>query len=447
MEQIFLVGTSHHLAPVAWRERVAITRADIPTALHALSTHLPEAAILSTCNRLELYAVVENGATARETIANFLAETRAVSAAEMQTYFYEHAEEAAARHLFTVAAGLDSMLVGEAQILGQVNKARQMAQEAQTLGAVLSRLFQAAITTGKAARTRTAIGRGALSLGYAAVELARAIFGTGTPRYVLVIGAGEMAENAARCLAANGSGPILVANRTFERASALVRKFGGRAIHFGSIPDALSEVDIVIASSAAPHLVIHYEDVVRAMSARGKRPLFLIDIAVPRDIDPRAAEVEGVRLYNIDDLRGVCDTNLARRQREADKVRAIVEAETRKFMDWLAARSSTFAISALYQKAEALRQLELKRARRYLGALSPEQRDAIDALTRSLVSKILHEPVLHLKQPGNGWVRTDYLEIARALFGLTVPDRQPYEDTELATILSARPGPPPWGRQ
>lgn len=423
MERIFLIGTNHRLAPVAWRERVALTRAQIPAALHALHTSLQEVAILSTCNRLEIYAVAENAVAARESIANFLAETRATSTAEIETYFYEHAEEAAVRHLFTVAAGLDSMLVGEAQILGQVGDALQIARKEETVGALLSRLFQAAIATGKAARTQTDIGRGALSLGYAAVELARAIFETEQPRHVLVIGAGEMAENVARCLAANGIGPILVANRTFERACALAKKFGGRAIHFGSVPDALTEVDIVIVSSAAPHLVIYYEDVTRAMSARGGRLLFLIDIAVPRDIDPRAAEVEGVRLYNIDDLRGVCDANLARRQREADKVRTIVDAETQKFMDWLAARTSTLTIRTLYEKAEALRQLELKRARRYLGTLSPEQLDAVDALTRSLVCKILHEPVLHLKQPDNGCTRTDYLDAARALFGLRLPDR------------------------
>jgi glutamyl-tRNA reductase len=414
MEEILVVGTNHRHAPVEWRERIAMTKEDVVTSLHTLAEQLDEVAILSTCNRLEIYAVASH---ARQTIINWLIHRHGITESEIEKYFYEHADEAAVRHLFTVATGLDSMLVGEAQILGQVCDALQIAQQAKTIGALLSRLFQGALTAGKAARTQTQIGRGALSLGYAAVEQARALFGEVVPQNVLVIGAGEMAESVAGCLAANHIGPIIVANRTFERARTLAEKFGGRAIHFGSIPDALIEADIVIASSAAPHCVVHYEDVLRAMQIR-QRPLFLIDIAVPRDIDPRVVEIANVRLDNIDDLRAVCDANLARRQSEADQVRAIIEAEVRRFLEWRAARNSAPVICALYHKAECLRQRELERAWQRLGDLTPTQRAEIELLTQSLVRKILHEPVVHLKQPDNGWHQSDYLEITRALFDL-----------------------------
>ena len=418
MEEILVVGTNHRHAAVGWRERIAFARDEIPAALHALHAFLPEVAVLSTCNRLEVYAAAENARAARARIVQFLSESRGVRQADLETWLYAHAGEAAVKHLFTVATGLDSMLVGEAQILGQVGDALEIAQREQTLGAILSRLFQHALAVGKAARTETDIGRGALSLGYAAVELAREIFAAEPPHSVLVIGAGEIAESVARCLAANHIGPILVANRTFERAGALAAKFNGRALHFGSIPDALTDVDIVIASSAAPHAVIHRDEVARALETRRGRPLFLIDIAVPRDVDPRVAQLKGARLYNIDDLRGVCHANLARRQGEADRVQAIVETETQKFTAWLSERISAPTIDALYQRAETLRQQQVERAVRRLGNLSPEQLAEIDALTRSLVRKILHEPVLHLKQPANGWMQSDYLEVVRSLFGL-----------------------------
>ncbi len=425
MEEILVVGTNHRHAPVGWRERIAFARAEMPAALRALHALLPEVAVLSTCNRLEVYAAAENADLARTHIVHFLSETRGVRPTDLETWLYAHTGETAVRHLFTVATGLDSMLVGEAQILGQVGDALEIAQREQTLGAILSRLFQHALSTGKAARTETDIGRGALSLGYAAVELARAIFRAEPPRSVLVIGAGEIAESVAHCLAANHIGSILVANRTFERACALAAKFNGRALHFGSIPDALTEVDIVIASSAAPHTVIHRDEVARALETRHGRPLCVIDIAVPRDVDPRVAQLPNVRLYNIDDLRSVCDANLARRQGEADQVQAIVDAETQKFMAWLTERVSAPTISALYRKAERLRQQEVARAARRLENLSPEQLAEIDALTRSLVRKILHEPVQHLKQPGNGWMQSEYLHMARALFGLTAERTEP----------------------
>lgn len=423
MDTIVLFGTSHHLAPVEWRERLVLRGDACISALRRLRERLPEVAILSTCNRLEIYAVAAGAFAAQAVIGDFLTERHAVKRDELQERFYSHAGRAAVAHLFTVAAGLDSMLLGEAQILGQVGDALRIAQQAQTVGPVLTRLFQEAVATGREARSQTEIGRGALSLGYAAVELARSIFRDAPPQRVLVIGAGEMAEKVTQCLTANQIGSILVANRTFERAQDLAARFGGRAVHFGSIADALTEADIVIASSAAPHTVIHRDTVERAMRVRRGRELFLIDIAVPRDVDPHVAEIPGVHLYSIDDLRGVCDANLARRQSEADQVRAIVEAETERFVRWLAARASAPTVSALCEKAEATRQRELERTLRHLRELSPEQCQAVETFSRSLVRKLLQEPVQHLQQPEDGWGHEEYLAIARSLFGLELADQ------------------------
>ncbi len=417
MAEIVLVGTNHRVAPVEWRERMALAPSEIPDALVRLHADLCETAILSTCNRFEIYAVEDDEAKARRVIAAYLQE-RGATPAEMIQYLYRHTGEAAVRHLISVAAGLDSMLVGEAQILGQVGDAHAIAHQAGTLGAILSRLLQEAVNAGKAARTQTEIGRGAVSLGHAAAELARTILDRDAAHEMLVIGAGQIAGQVARGLHANGIGPILVANRTFERARELAEQFGGSAIRFDRIDDALERVDIVIASSAAPHVVISREQVGEAMRCRNGRPLCLIDIAVPRDVDPDVAQVPGVKLFNIDDLRDVCDVNLAHRQAEADKVEAIVEAKTRQFVEWLAERGGASTISALYRKAETLRQHELARARRHLGDLTPEQNAAVDKLTRSLVNKLLHDPVLHLRRPGNGRDRAAYLAISSELFGL-----------------------------
>ncbi len=418
MESILVVGTNHQHAPVEWRERMAWQGDQATGALRALYACGYPVVILSTCNRLEFYAAVADECGPQEQIQDFVSRHAGLSRDEIRAHFYHHRDAAAVRHLFAVAAGLDSMLIGEAEILGQVVDALELAQRERTANPVLTRLFQQAISTGKAARSRTRIGDGGVSLGHAAVELARTVFGDAVPGSVLVIGAGKMADSIVRHLAANDVRSILVANRTYARARELAGKFGGRALHFGSIPDAIAEADLVIASSAAPHVVIHYDEVHQAMSARRERPLVLVDIAVPRDIDPRVAHIEGVRLFDIDDLRSLCDGTLARRQREADKVRAIVISETADFMHWLAERASAPTIAAIYQRAEQLREQEVARTLRHIGGLTPEQSAAIDTLTRSLVRKLLHEPVKHLKQPRNGRSQREYVDLVRTLFAL-----------------------------
>ncbi len=395
--EIIVVGINHKVAPVEARERLAFSPGEIPAALRWLTDRLPEAALLSTCNRLEVYAASSNNAQAEAIIRDFLGQARPGLPAGLLDQLYVHAQAAAVRHLFAVAAGLDSMLLGEPQILGQVNAALESAQG--FVGPVLSRLFQRAISVGKAARTQTGISRQALSVGYAAVELAKSAFVGSKPRRVLIVGAGKMAEAVARTLSANDLGSILVTNRTYERAAHLAQELGAAAIRFDRLAEALAMADIVISSSAAPHLVIRLPMVEEAMSRRDWRPLVFIDIAVPRDVDPAVVTLEGVRLYDIDDLQGVCDAALRHRQREADKVSQMVALEASDFMRWLASLRGVPTIRALCRQAEVIHQAEVAKALKKMGPLSEGQCQAVDALSKAIVKKILHGPITRLKEP------------------------------------------------
>jgi len=418
---IVVVGSNHKSAPVEVRERLAFTSEEIPAALQSLTEHLAEAVILSTCNRVEVYAVSSDTGVAAKTVRDFLGRERPATPEDLDTYLYAHRQAVAVRHLFNVAAGLDSMLVGEPQILGQVKQALQLALDSGGAGPVLSRLFLRAITIGKKARTCTGISRHHLSIGHAAAELARTFFdGSGIrPRDVLIIGSGQMAVVVARTLATNGTGPILVANRTYERACRLAAELSGHAIRFDRIQEVLPRVDIVVSSSGAPHLVLHRRAVEQIVPLRNGRPLFLIDIAVPRDIDPAVASLAGVHLFDIDDLQGVCEANLRQRQREADKAGEIVAAEAARFVQWLDSLAAVPTIRALFQKTEAIRQAEVEKALHKLGDLSPQQTEIIHAMSRAIVNKLLHDPVVHLKQPVNGLPQAEYLHCARRLFGLS----------------------------
>ncbi|MFQ5616944.1 MAG: glutamyl-tRNA reductase, partial [Anaerolineales bacterium] len=383
---LVVVGVNHKAAPVAVRERAAFRSSELPPALTRLSETLSEVVLLSTCNRTEIYAMGEAPAAAAK---RFLSQERAISPTELDAFFYIHREATAVRHLFTVAAGLDSMLLGEPQIQGQVKDALQAAMDAGTTGPSLSRLFQTGLRVGKAARTNTGICRQHLSIGQAAADLAQTFFnGRGVrPKDVLIIGAGEMAMHVARGLAVNGLGPVIVANRTYARAQVLAAELRGSAIHFDKVPDKLTTADMVICASAAPHIVLNREQVAQSLPRRNGRPLFLIDIAVPRDIEPSTGNLPGVQLYNIDDLQGVCD-----------RAMEIVLDETVTFVRWLETRAAIPTIQALRQHAEMLRQAELEKTLRQLGELSPAQQQAVEAFSRSLVNKLLHEPIIRLKR-------------------------------------------------
>ncbi len=408
-----VVGLSHKVAPVTLREAFSLSPADTKTALRRLADRLHgEVVILSTCNRLEIYTCATAATTVRDAILDDLSSWSMNELATLDRCTYDHHDHVAVRHLFSVAAGLDSMLVGEPQILGQVRQAWATARDCGTVGPGLSRLFQNALRVGKMARTQTNVSRYHVSLGQATVALASRFFnGRGlSPQDVLIIGAGEVAELVARSLTVNGLGPVLVANRNFERASSLAASLHGRAIRFADVQNALRDVDVVISSSHAPHHVLHHADIEEALAHRQGRPLCLIDIAVPRDIEPSVAGLPGVCLRNIDDLQSVTDENLRRRQREADRAAALVAEEAERFVRLWRSLGAVPVIHKVRDRAEMIRNAEVERALRRLPALSPQEREVIEALSKALVSKVLHPALVKLREPPGGLPCADYLD-------------------------------------
>ena len=412
------VGLNHKLAPVEVRESVAFSNGQLPQALAALSQICPESVILSTCNRTELYAAAQDATALPSSLVQFLSAFHQVPEPAIVPYLYTYRDREAMRHLFAVACGLDSMIVGEPQVLGQVVAAYEQALASRTAGVVLSALFRQAIYAGKRARSETAISRNAASVSYAAVELARQIFGSLSDRLILIIGAGETGELTAKTLLDCGAQAVIVANRTRARAEEIARRFGGSVIDFTHLPRGLAEADIVISSTGAPHFILHASQIEAAMARRAGRPLFLIDIAVPRDIDPAVQKLEGVHLYDVDDLHAVVESNLRERQRELTKVERIIAEEVDKFECRLRSLAVVPTIAELYSRAESLRQAELARASAYLSELDERQRQAVDAMTTAIVNKILHRPTQRLKAWADSGCDGDYLEVARDLFGL-----------------------------
>ncbi len=429
--RIVLVGMNHTTAPVHIRERVALSGEALHEALGELQALLQtpeqahhgclargEGAILSTCNRLEVYAAVgDDDAGVAERIERLLADLGGFPPTALGAHLYRREGEEAVRHLLRVAAGLDSMVLGEPQILGQVADAYQAALAMGTVGPILSALFRQAIHAGKRARTETAIGRHPTSVSHAAVVLASQVLGDLKGRRVLLVGAGEMAEAAARSLAAAGASEFRIISRTYTRADELARPLGGSAMAWEQIGEALTWADIVLTSAAAPHTIIHAEGVREIMAGRGERPLFFIDIAVPRNVDPAVERLPHVHLYDIDDLHAITDGSLAERRREIPKVEAIVAEEAREYLAWLRVQSVVPTLKELRSKAEAIAREELQRTLTRLPRLSESERRVIAAMTHSIVQKILHEPTVRLKEyASNGY--DEYGEALRELFGL-----------------------------
>ncbi len=380
---------------------------------------MAEAAILSTCNRFEVYGASSEPQRAAEGIVETLARLDGAAPDEVKPYLAAMHGEPVVRHLCAVAAGLDSMVLGEPQVLGQVTAAYEEALACSAAGPVLAALFRQAIHCGKRARTETAIGERAASVSHAAVELAKQIFGSLGERRVLLIGAGEMAELAAKNLVDNGAGRILVLNRSLERAQTLASQFHGEAFGWEALGRALCQADIVICSAAAPHSVIHADAVRAAMTVRHGQPLFLIDIAVPRNVDAEVGRLANVYLYDIDDLKGVVQENLEQRQREVPKVEAIVAACTADYMAWLRSLDVASTIRDLHSAAERLCDAELSRALRKLGPIDAHQERVVRMLAHNIVSKLLHTPTVRLKEladAGDGYRSAVAL---RELFGLT----------------------------
>jgi glutamyl-tRNA reductase len=415
---LLTLGLNHTTAPVEVRERLAFAEGDQPDSLRQLREGygLSEVAILSTCNRSEIYAASDGPHL--EPVRRYLAEQRRLDVADLAPCFYEYVDAEAATHLFRVSSGIDSLVIGESQILKQVREALETSQAVGSARLVINEVFQRALRVGKRARTETDIGRGHLSVSTAAVELASQIFDNLESRSALLLGAGEMIELTAQYLIDTGLSRFVVANRTVERAADLARRFQAKAVALDGIAQHLLDVDIVIASTAAPGFVLAAETVRHAMSQRRGRPLFLIDIAVPRDIDPAVRSLDNVFLFDMDDLETVVASNRQDREGEIRRVQAIVDDELGNFLHWFNALGAGPLIRALRQQAGDLQTAELDRWTAKLGHLSDDDRQLVEQVLRGYANKLLHQPLVQIREFANrddGYLR---LDTVRRLFDL-----------------------------
>jgi glutamyl-tRNA reductase len=420
---VVVVGLNHRTAPVGLLERLTIADERLPKALHHLSTfdHVLEAVVLSTCNRVEVYAAVSKFHAGTQDLRNFLSEFCHVAPEDFADHLYSYHDEAAIRHLFRVAAGIDSMVLGESEILGQVRRAFQSATDEAMVQRVLGAAFRKALRVGKRVRTETYIGHNPVSISSAAVELARKAWPGETlaGKRVSIVGAGKMGRLAAQALRSAGARDVTVVNRSEERGQGLAELFDATARPWSELADALASSDIVICSTTAPVPVLDKALIESVMAVRGTAsPLFVVDIAVPRDVDPAAKDVPGVVLRDIDDLRGVVETNLGSRLDEVGHVEEIVTGELEKLMEWERATEIAPTIAALVARGDDIRITETERVRRQLGALSDEQRRAVELLTHRIVAKLLHPPLEKAKDLASSKQGHLYLTALRELFEL-----------------------------
>jgi len=420
MDRIVLIGLNHKTAPVEIRERFNVVCVDTsgPLAELAKIRFLKESFYLSTCNRMEVLFTSSRLDEGISSVVGLLADIYGQTRAALKPYLYTFIDQDAVKHLFRVACSLDSMVVGEPQILGQIKGAYRQTIEARTSGVILNRLLHKSFSVAKRVRTETRIGSSAVSISYAAVELAKKIFGELKGKNALLIGAGEMAELAAEHLLSNGVERIVVANRTLERALALARRFNGWTVPWEELVEELARIDIIVSSTGSPEPILTVEDVKKRMRARRNRPLFFIDIAVPRDIEPEVNRIDNVYLYNIDDLQGIVEINQTERAKEAVRAEHIIAAEALKFDAWLRTLEVVPTIVSIKDKAEQIRQAEVSRTISQLGPLSEGETQAIHVLTQSMVKKLLHDPILFLKRVSKRSRKDFYLDVARKLFDL-----------------------------
>ncbi len=420
---ILCLGLNHQSASVALREQLAFSPHCLEASLARLGcgndsclNDISELVILSTCNRVELYA-----ATTRvcfDTLEAFLSETQHIPLAEISSHLYYLQGEDAVQHLLNVAAGLDSVVLGEPQILGQVTDAYSAARRHGTAGKLLSRLFQTAIQAGKRARTETAISHNATSVASVAVKLISESVSDLTSAKVMVLGAGEMAELSVEALRKRGVTQIIVVNRTLPRAQELAQRWNGQSAALEMLLELLPDMDIVITSTGAPHTIIQASMVSKAMEERSHSPMVFMDIAVPRDVDSDVSQIPGVYLFDMDTLSEKLENALAQRAAEIPRVEKILAEERTCFMDYLATLDLVPLIVEMRQRADAIRRAELEKAIRRIPDLSPDTQQHIDGLTKSIVNKILHSPTIRLRQEANGPNAVDYADVARGLFGL-----------------------------
>jgi glutamyl-tRNA reductase len=444
MQRLLLLGLNHSTAPLAVRERLAFNAQQRHAALSAFRARFPEAeaVLISTCNRVELYtARAVHGHPRAEEMIDFLAALRAVPAEQFRPHLYERSEEEAIEHLFAVSSSLDSMVLGETQILGQVREAYDAARDAGAVGPGLHPVFQRAIAVGKQVMKETAIAEGRMSVASVAVDYARQIFDHFNNKTVLSIGAGKMAVLVLQSFAALRPGRLLVCNRDADKAQSLARRFGGQAVGFDALDEHLSAADVVLSSTGAEHAIITRRLFESLLHRRRYRPAFLIDIALPRNIEPAVGELDNVYLYNLDDLQQVVSTTQSQRREALEAARAIIRRQVEQFESWQRAREMGPFIERLAQRYHALAREELERTINKLGRdISPAERAQLDELTRRIVNKLLHDPIQNLRQasgPGAGHnVQATYLHAMEKLFQLA-PESEPPAGDEPAS-----PGPP-----
>ncbi|HWC16903.1 MAG TPA: glutamyl-tRNA reductase [Terriglobales bacterium] len=420
--KLLLLGVNHKTAPVEVRERLAIPEWRLEEATRKLLEHpgVSECVVFSTCNRVEFAVCSE----LTSDLHSFVREYLLTDTAHIHQHLYEYSGDDVVRHVFRVAASLDSMIVGEPQILGQVKHSYAVAKAVGSIHGNLDALLSRALSVAKRVRTETAIGSSAISVASVAVDLAEKIFGNLRGRNVYVVGAGKMSELAAKHLRAHGAGTIFVSNRTHARAQQMAEKIGGSAIHFDRLYETTNQADIVITSTGAPHAIFRREHGELFMHRRKNRPMFFIDIAVPRDVDPAMSNVDGIFVYDIDDLQQVVEANVADRGREAERAEALIEEEVGKFRRRMQTLDAVPTIVALQQRVEEIRQAEIARLRGKLGPLTAEQQNAIEGLTRSIVNKILHNPISALKNVSGSDELPSTAELLRNAFGLDADTAQ-----------------------
>jgi glutamyl-tRNA reductase len=421
---ILVIGLNHKTASVEIRERLAFNGPKLEEGLLKVR-QLPsvnEAGLLSTCNRVEIYLAVGDRLAASEAVNNFIAHFHTIERREFEKSLYVYHNADAVRHVFRVASSLDSMIVGEPQVLGQLKDAFEFALSKKTTGVFLNRLMKKAISTAKRVRTETKIAENAVSISFAAVELAKKIFTELAGKSFMLLGAGEMAELAARHLVNSGVSDVKVANRTYERCCELARDFCGKAVRFEDFVKELVHTDILICSTGAPSYVLLKDQMQQVMKERKHRPVFLIDISVPRNIDPEINKLDNVYLYNVDDLQEVVDTNILGRKKEAEKAAAIVDEEVDKFTHWLTTLDSVPLIIALRQKADGIRQEEIEKFKNKFPDLDKEKMQAVEHLANALTNKLIHHPTVALKE--NAEDREMITIVIKKLYGINGDDEE-----------------------
>ncbi|UCD35401.1 MAG: glutamyl-tRNA reductase [Nitrospiraceae bacterium] len=417
---ILVIGLNHKTAPIEVREKVAFDGGRLTEALHMLTaaSAIRESIILSTCNRVEIYAAVSDINSGVSEITKFISDYHAVSGDLLERSLYIHKAEEAVRHIYRVASSLDSMVVGEPQILGQLKDAYDAALNIKATGVYLNKLIRKSLSVAKRIRTETKIAESAVSISFAAVELAKKIFDDLSTKSFMLLGAGEMAELAARHLINSGVQDVYVTNRTTTRAEELAREFNGKVILFDNFPLELRYSDIVICSTGAPHYILKKDEMHRVMKERKQRPVFIIDISVPRNIDPGINDLDNVYLYDVDSLQGIVDTNIQERAKEAQKAEKIVDEEISAFVQWTSSLTATPTIVALRNRAEEIRRAELEKTLQKITPLEEDKIRSIEQLTAAIVNKLIHPPMAALKSEDEN--REQMLDLVQKLFNLEI---------------------------